>query len=104
MGPRLEDDYGIPPRRLTGLVSPWCRKRLDEFGGDISRFKVVRLMPSRLRQFAIAQPEPGDENTQDIPSQVRKVDIRTHESPPPNEPHTSTNSGAPHPAPHAPHQ
>src|SRR3546814_2198760 len=43
MGPRLEDDYGIPPRRLTGLVSPWCRKRLDEFGGGISRVKVVRL-------------------------------------------------------------
>ncbi len=31
----LEDRYGIPQRRLTGLMSPWCLKRLDEFDGDI---------------------------------------------------------------------
>src|SRR3546814_11939409 len=75
MGERLEDDYGIPRRRLSGLVSPWCRKRLDEFGGDISRFSVVRMMPSRLRQIAVAKTEPGDENNQDISSLVGKVDI-----------------------------
>src|SRR5688572_24490272 len=39
-GPMIEDKYGIPRRRLSGLISPWCRKRLDEFNGDISRFKV----------------------------------------------------------------
>src|SRR5262244_1663632 len=33
MGQRLEDDYNIPQRRLSGLMSPWCVKRLDEFGG-----------------------------------------------------------------------
>src|SRR4029079_17903475 len=27
-GAMIEDKYGIPRRRLTGLVSPWCRKRL----------------------------------------------------------------------------
>ena len=31
MGPLLEERYGIPQRRLTGLMSPWCIKRLDEF-------------------------------------------------------------------------
>jgi serine protein kinase len=36
MGPMLEERYGIPRRRLTGLMSPWCVKRLDEFEGDIS--------------------------------------------------------------------
>ena len=36
MGAVLEDRYGIPRRRLTGLMSPWALKRLDEFGGDIS--------------------------------------------------------------------
>src|SRR3546814_14763853 len=76
MGERLEDDYGIPRRRLSGLVSPWCRKRLDEFGGDISRFSVVRMMPSRLRQIAVAKTEPGDENNQYISSLVGTVDIR----------------------------
>ena len=32
MGDKLEDRYGIPRRRLTGLMSPWAVKRLDEFG------------------------------------------------------------------------
>ena len=28
----LDDKYGIEKRRLTGLMSPWAVKRLDEFG------------------------------------------------------------------------
>ena len=76
MGPVLEDKYGIPRRKLTGRMSPWAVKRLDEFGGDISKFKVVKLYPSRLRQICIAKTEPGDENNQDISSLVGKVDIR----------------------------
>ena len=76
MGPVLEDKYGIPQRKLTGRMSPWAVKRLDEFGGDISKFKVVKLYPSRLRQICVAKTEPGDENNQDISSLVGKVDIR----------------------------
>src|SRR5215469_5762206 len=76
MGDMLEKQYKIPKRRLAGLVSPWALKRLDEFGGDISKFSVVRVHPSRLRQVAIAKTEPGDENNQDISSLVGKVDIR----------------------------
>ncbi len=72
----LEEKYGIPKRRLTGLMSPWAVKRLDEFGGDISRFTVVKLQPSTLRQVCVAKTEPGDENNQDISSLVGKVDIR----------------------------
>jgi serine protein kinase len=75
-GELLEDKYGIPRRRITGLMSPWAVKRLDEFGGDISRFKVVRMMPSKLRQVCIAKTEPGDENNQDISALVGKLDIR----------------------------
>ena len=26
----LEDKYGVARRRLTGLISPWATKRLDE--------------------------------------------------------------------------
>jgi serine protein kinase len=92
-GPMLEDRYGIPRRRLTGLVSPWCRKRLDEFGGDISRFNVVRLMPSRMRQIGIAKTEPGDENNQDISSLVGKVDIRKLEMLSQNDPDAYSYSG-----------
>ncbi len=72
----LEEKYGIAQRRLTGLISPWATKRLDEFGGDISKFSVVKIMPSRLRQIGVAKTEPGDENNQDISALVGKVDIR----------------------------
>ncbi|NNG03233.1 MAG: PrkA family serine protein kinase [Inquilinus sp.] len=76
MGDTLEDKYGIPKRRLNGLMSPWAIKRLDEFGGDISRFTVIKTHPSKLRQICVAKTEPGDENNQDISSLVGKVDIR----------------------------
>ena len=72
----LEEDYGISRRHITGLRSPWASKRLEEFNGDISQFRVVRLLPSILHQTAIAKTEPGDENNQDISSLVGKVDIR----------------------------
>ena len=76
MGDLIEKQYKIPKRRLSGLVSPWALKRLDEFGGDISKFTVVRVHPSRLRQIGVSKTEPGDENNQDISSLVGKVDIR----------------------------
>lgn len=72
----LEEDYGIPRRYLRGLMSPWAAKRLREFGGDVTQFKVVKLMPSVLDQVAVAKTEPGDENNQDISALVGKVDIR----------------------------
>src|SRR5437660_482505 len=40
LGPMIEEKYGIPRRRLHGPMSPWCYKRLEAFGGDISRFRV----------------------------------------------------------------
>lgn len=72
----LEEDYGIPRRYIKGIMSPWAVKRLHEFGGDISKFKVVKVYPSILDQVAVAKTEPGDENNQDISSLVGKVDIR----------------------------
>ena len=57
-------------------MSPWAVKRLQEFNGDISKFRVVKLFPSILEQVAIAKTEPGDENNQDISALVGKVDIR----------------------------
>jgi len=92
-GQRLEDEYGIPPRRLTGLMSPWCVKRLDEFGGDITRFRVAKVMPSRLRQIGVAKTEPGDDNNQDVSSLVGKVDIRKLEMHAQNDPDAYSYSG-----------
>src|SRR6478752_3626159 len=51
-------------------------ERLEEFGGDIRKFKVVKRFPSILKQIAVAKTEPGDENNQDISSLVGEVDIR----------------------------
>lgn len=76
----LQETYCIPKRYVTGLLSPWAVKRLDECAGDLDRFGVVRMMPSKLRQIAIAKVEPGDENNQDISTIVGKVDIRQLEN------------------------
>jgi serine protein kinase len=75
-GEILEQDYGIARRYLTKIMSPWAVKRLNEYGGDITKFKVVKIQPSILNQVAIAKTEPGDENNQDISALVGKVDIR----------------------------
>ena len=72
----LEEEYGIPRRYLKNVMSPWAVKRLNEFKGDLSQFKVVKLYPSILNQVGIAKTEPGDENNQDISALVGKVDIR----------------------------
>src|SRR3974390_2237735 len=75
-GAMLEQEYGIPRRYLNQIMSPWAVKRLRDHGGDLSRFRVVKLRPSILRQIAISKTEPGDENNQDISSLVGKLDIR----------------------------
>jgi serine protein kinase len=93
MADLLEEKYGIARRRLSGLISPWATKRLDEFGGDISKFTVVRLMPSKLRQICVAKTEPGDENNQDISALVGKVDIRQLEHYSQNDPDAYSYSG-----------
>ncbi|MFZ5522416.1 MAG: PrkA family serine protein kinase [Pseudomonadota bacterium] len=79
-GAILEKEYGIPRRYLNRIMSPWAVKRLEEFGGDIRKFKVVKRYPSILKQVGIAKTEPGDENNQDISSLVGKVDIRKLET------------------------
>ncbi len=68
-------------------------KRLDEFGGDISKFEVARLYPSKLRQIAVSKTEPGDENNQDISALVGKVDIRRLEHFSQNDPDAYSFSG-----------
>src|SRR5579864_6073180 len=93
LGEIIEERYNIPRRRLTGLMSPWCYKRLEMFGGDISRFRVAKIQPSRLRQIAVSKTEPGDENNQDISSLVGKVDIRKLETFAQNDPDAYSFSG-----------
>src|SRR6187397_806012 len=79
-GPLLENEYGIPRRYLNRILSPWAVKRLDEYGGDIRKFKIVKRHPSVLKQVGVSKTEPGDENNQDISALVGKVDIRKLET------------------------
>lgn len=72
----LEEEYGIPARYLNSIASPWAMKRLREFGGDLTKFSVVKVWPSILNQVGVTKTEPGDENNQDISALVGKVDIR----------------------------
>ncbi|WP_087016503.1 PrkA family serine protein kinase [Thaumasiovibrio subtropicus] len=93
-GDILEKEYGIPQRYLRSIMSPWAAKRLHEFGGDISKFKVVKVRPSILDQVGVAKTEPGDENNQDISSLVGKVDIRQLEHFSQDDPDAYSYSGA----------
>ncbi|WP_112718376.1 PrkA family serine protein kinase [Moritella yayanosii] len=90
----LRNEYGIPTRCLGHVMSPWAAKRLKEFNGDISKFKVEKVHPSILHQIAIAKTEPGDENNQDISSLVGKVDIRQLEHFSQDDPDAYSYSGA----------
>lgn len=89
----LEEDYGIPRRYVKSIMSPWAVKRLHDYHGDISQFKVIKMYPSILDQVAISKTEPGDENNQDISSLVGKVDIRKLEDFPQNDPDAYSFSG-----------
>lgn len=93
-GDILTEEYGIPQRYLRHIMSPWAVKRLHEYGGDITKFRVVKLYPSILNQVAVAKTEPGDENNQDISSLVGKVDIRQLEEYSQDDPDAYSFSGA----------
>lgn len=90
----LAEKYNIPTRYLGSVMSPWAVKRLHEYGGDISKFRVVKLYPSITDQIAVAKTEPGDENNQDISALVGKVDIRQLEDFSQNDPDAYSFSGA----------
>ncbi len=89
----LKEDYGIPLRYLKTAMSPWAAKRLQEYNGDISKFRVVKCYPSVINQVGIAKTEPGDENNQDISALVGKIDIRKLEEYAQNDPDAYSYSG-----------
>jgi serine protein kinase len=90
----LEDEYGINRRYVPSCPSPWATKRLAEYDGDISKFKVRKFKCSISSQVGISKVEPGDENNQDISSLVGKVDIRKLAEFPQNDADAYSYSGA----------
>jgi serine protein kinase len=90
----LQQEYNIPERYLSTIMSPWIAKRLHEFKGDLAKFEVIKIYPSILDQIAVAKTEPGDDNNQDISALVGKVDIRQLEHFAQNDPDAYSYSGA----------
>ncbi len=90
---KLREKAGIPAYALRTGPSPWAIEKLKEFGGDLSKFEVEKVYPSRLNQICVAKVEPGDENNQDISSLVGKIDIRQLERYPQNHPYAYSYSG-----------
>ena len=91
--PTLEKAYGIPPSAFRTVMSPWAVEKLKEYNGDISKFSVIKIYPSRLKQICITRVEPGDENNQDISALVGKIDIRKLEDYPQDHPYAYSYSG-----------
>ena len=90
----LEKEYGIEKRYISGIASPWAIKRLKEYGGDISQFRVAKIWPSKLEQIGVVKTEPGDDNNQDISALVGKTNIRMLEHFSQNDPDSYSFSGA----------
>ncbi len=74
-------------------MSGWAQQKLQEFGGDISRFKVIRMWPNKDRQVGVMKVEPGDENNQDVSVLIGKTDLRKLEKFPQNHPYAYSYSG-----------
>lgn len=93
-GAVLEKEFKIPRRYLSDVLSPWAIKRLKEYGNDKTKFKVVKLFPSKLEQIGVIKTEPGDDNNQDISNLVGKTNIRMLEHYDQNDPDSYSFSGA----------
>lgn len=74
-------------------MSGWAQQKLVEFNGDVTRFAVLKVYPSRLSQVGVMKVEPGDENNQDISSLVGKIDLRKLEKFAQNHPYAYSYSG-----------
>lgn len=89
----LETEFGIAPRYLNTVMSGWAQEKLKEFGGDVSKFSVIKLYPNKDRQVGIMKVEPGDENNQDVSVLIGKTDLRKLEKLPQNHPYAYSYSG-----------
>lgn len=76
-GDQFEEEFSIPRSYLgRTVISGWVQQKLREFGGDLTKFKVAMVYPSRLNQLGIAKVEPGDDQNQDTSTLIGKTDLR----------------------------
>lgn len=91
---RFSKGYDIPLRAFPRIRSPWASKRLEEFNGDLGRFRVIELYPSIVDQIGIGVATPGDDTNQDTSTLVGKTDIRVLHEFAQNDPDAYSFSGA----------
>ena len=93
-GEQFESEFGIPASYLGRTVlSGWAQEKLREFDGDITRFSVAKVYPSKASQSAIMKIEPGDDNNQDVSVLVGKTDLRKLDRFSQNHPYSYSYSG-----------
>jgi serine protein kinase len=92
-GDWLTENFGVDQRYLNTVMSGWAQQKLEEFGGDISKFSVIKLYPNKDRQIGVMKVEPGDENNQDVSVLIGKTDLRKLEKLPQNHPYAYSYSG-----------
>jgi len=88
------EESGIPVNYAGQTVlSGWALQKLQEFGGDFTRFSVAKIYPNKDRQVGVMKVEPGDENNQDVSVLIGKTDLRKLEKFSQNHPYAYTYSG-----------
>lgn len=93
-GEQFEQEFGIPSSYLGKTVlSGWAQEKLREFDGDITKFSVAMVYPSKASQVGIMKVEPGDDNNQDTSVLVGKTDLRKLDRFSQNHPYSYSYSG-----------
>lgn len=93
-GELFEREFGIGGSYLGKTVlSGWAQEKLREFDGDITKFSVAKVYPSKASQTAIMKIEPGDDNNQDVSVLVGKTDLRKLDRFSQNHPYSYSYSG-----------
>ncbi|MFC9707560.1 PrkA family serine protein kinase [Paenibacillus sp. NPDC056933] len=73
--PEVEKEIGV---RIEGNLCPSCQMRLrTEYGGDISRVKVERVVISEDNRVGIGTFSPSDPKSQDIADLTGSIDFST---------------------------
>ncbi|ANS73672.1 protein prkA [Paenibacillus yonginensis] len=73
--PEFEKEFGI---RIEGELCPVCRLKLDtEYGGDIEKVRVERVILSESARVGIGTFSPSDPKSQDIADLTGSIDFST---------------------------
>ncbi|MBX5436730.1 MAG: PrkA family serine protein kinase [Alicyclobacillaceae bacterium] len=73
--PEFEREFGV---KIEGSLCPSCRLKLEtDYGGDIERVQVERVILSEERRVGIGTFSPSDPKSQDIADLTGSIDFST---------------------------